>query len=143
MHRTVVLFVIAAAAGAGACANSTQYVSSWKDPTTAPFHLHHTLAVFMTTDPGMRRMVEDRLAKRLPGGIPSYQLIPDNEINRIDSVHSAVATGGFDGTVVMRLVGQQSPMNVNGLDFYGYWGYWGTAYNPSTYSNAIMYTMET
>jgi hypothetical protein len=142
MYRTIAAFVIAGGL-AGACASSTQYVSSWRDPTTAPFHLNHTLAVFMTTDPGMRRMVEDRLASRLPGGVPSYRLVPDNQINHIDSVRTVVAGQGFDGAVVMRLVGQQTPTNVSGTDFYGYWGYWGTAYDPISYSNSIMYTMET
>ena len=142
MYRRIALFMMAASVS-GACVNSTQYVSSWKDPTTAPFKLHHTLAVFMATDPGMRRMVEDRLAARLPGGIPSYRLIPDNEINHIDSVRTAIAGAEFDGAVVMRLVGQQTPQTVSGTDFYGYWGYWGTAYNPTYYSNSILYTMET
>lgn len=142
MYRTVALFVIAISV-AGACTNSTQYVSSWKDPTTAPYRLHHTLTVFMSTDPGMRRLVEDRLASRLPGGVPSYRLIPDNQINHIDSVRSALAGQGFDGAVVMRLVGEQTPQSMSGTDFYGYWNYWGTAYNPSMYTNSVLYTMET
>jgi len=65
MVRTIARLVLAGGL-LGACTNSTQYVSSWKDPTTRGFHLTHTLAVFMTTDAGMRRMVEDRLAARLP-----------------------------------------------------------------------------
>ena len=142
MYRTIALFV-AAACASSACANSTQYVSSWKDPTTATFRLRHTLAVFMTTDPGMRRMVEDRLAGSLPGGVPSYRLIADNQVNHIDSVRAAVAGQTFDGAVVMRLVGQQTPATLSTTNFYGYWDYWGTAYNPMFYSNSIVYTMET
>src|SRR5690349_1983192 len=103
MLRSVTLIALVAGI-AGACSNSTQYVSSWKDPTARAFHLTHTLAVFMTNDAGMRRMVEDRLAARLPGGMPSYRVIPDNEIQQLDSVKSLIGGGGFDGAVVMRLV---------------------------------------
>jgi len=75
--------------------------------------------------------------------VPSYRLIPDNEISQIDSVRSRIAGSGFDGAVVMRLVGQETQLNVTGTDFYGYWGYWGSAYNPVYYSTSTFYTMET
>ena len=129
MLRSIALVALAAGI-AGACSNSTQYVSSWKDPTTRSFHLTHTLAVFMTNDAGMRRMVEDRLAARLPGGMPSYRLIPDNEIRQLDSVKSHIAAAGFDGAVVMRLVDEQTTVEATVRDFYGYWGYWNSAYDP-------------
>lgn len=126
-----------------ACTNSTQYVSSWKDPTAPAFHLTKTLAVFMTTDAGMRRMVEDRLAARLPGGVPSYRLIHDTEISQLDSVRSHVATGGFNGAVIMRLVSEQTAVSASSRDFYGYWGYWSSAYDPVYYTTDKFYTMET
>lgn len=141
MRRAI---VIAALGGSivSACSNSTQYVSSWKDPTTRPFHLTHTLAVFMTSDAGMRRMVEDRLASRLPGGVPSYRLIPDADVAKLDTVKSHVTAAGFDGAVIMRLVDQQTQIT-GAQDFYGYWGYWNTAYNPVYYTTSTFYTVET
>ena len=141
MSPRIALLVIASGL-LSACANSTQYVASWKDPATPTFRLTHTLAVFMTTDAGMRRMVEDRLAARLPGGVPSYRLIPDNELQQIDSVHSHMATGGFDGVVVMRLVGESTQVT-SAQDLYGYWGYWSSAYNPVYYTTSKFYSMET
>jgi len=142
MRRAIVIAAIAGGM-ASACTNSTQYVSSWKDPTARPFHLTHTLAVFMTTDPGMRRMVEDRLAARLPGGVPSYRLIQDAELKEMDSVKSHINAAGFNGAVVMRLVNEQTQLVATGNDFYGYWGYWNTAYNPIYYTTEQLYTVET
>jgi hypothetical protein len=141
MSRTAALLLIASGF-LGACSNSTQYVASWKDPGTPSFHLNRTLAVFMTTDAGMRRMVEDRLASRLPGEVPSYRLIPDNEVQQIDSVHSHIAAGGFDGIVVMRLVGESTQVTGVSHDFYGYWGYWSSAYDPVYYTTSKFYSME-
>src|SRR5215203_699440 len=71
------LSLVAVMAITSACANSTQMVASWRDPAQAPAPLGRTLAVFMSADPGMRRMVEDKLAASLPGGTASYHLIPD------------------------------------------------------------------
>jgi hypothetical protein len=143
MYRTAAVVTLAGAMLA-ACTNSTQYVSSWKDPTAPAFHLQHTLAVFMTTDAGMRRMVEDRLAARLPGGVPSYRIVPDEQLSEIDSVRAHVVSGNFDGAVVMRLVGTETQVNVTSYPgFYGYWGYWGSAYNPVEYSTSKLYYVET
>lgn len=142
MSRSVTLLAIAGIT-VSACTNSTQYVSSWKDPTTRPFHVTHAVAVFMTTDAGMRRMVEDRMAARLPRGVPSYQIIPDSEIKQIEAVRSRLAEGNFDGAVVMRLISEATQPNASAHDFYGYWGYWGSAYNPVYYSTSTYYTVET
>ncbi len=142
MYRIAALATIAGGILVG-CTNSTRYVSSWKDPTTPSFHLQHTLAVYMTKDAGARRMVEDRLAARLPGGVPSYRVIPDAELANLDSLRSHVAAGSFDGAVVMRLTDQESVTTATSYPgFYGYWGYWNNAYGAYPYTSK-MYSVET
>jgi hypothetical protein len=126
------------------CANSTQMVATWRDPSAPMQHYHRTLAVFMSKDPGMRRMVEDKLASRLPGGVPSYTVIPDAQLGSMDSVHSRVKTGGFDGAVVMRLVNVETQVTETAAphDFYGYWNYWSYAYDPVYYTTEKLYSVE-
>lgn len=126
-----------------ACSNSTQMVASWKAPGAPVYAFNRTLAVFMTKEPGMRRLVEDKLAARIPGGVASYKLIPDAELGNIDAVRDRVASGGFDGAVVMRLIGVSTQVTETGRDFYGYWGYWGTAYDPLYYTTSTYYSVET
>jgi hypothetical protein len=142
MFRTVALLV-AATGLLSACSNSTQLVATWKQPGTAPYPLTHSLAVFMTKDAGMRRMVEEKLAARIPGGVPSYRVIPDSEVTRLDAVREHLREKGFDGAVVMRLVGMTTEVTPTGTDFYGYWGYWGTAYDPVYYTTQQVYSVET
>ena len=126
------------------CANSTQMVATWRDPSAPTQHYQRTLAVFMSKDPGMRRMVEDKLASRLPGGVPSYTVIPDAQLGSMDSVHSRVKTGGFDGAVVMRLVNVETQVTETAAphDFYGYWNYWSYAYDPVYYTTEKLYSVE-
>jgi hypothetical protein len=142
MSRTIALLV-AATGLLSACSNSTQLVATWKQPGTPPYPLTHSLAVFMTKDAGMRRMVEDKLAARVPGGVPSYKVIPDSELQRLESVREHLKTDQFDGAVIMRLVGMTTEVTPTGTDFYGYWGYWGTAYDPVYYTTQQIYSVET
>jgi len=97
----------------------------------------------MTKDAGMRRMVEDKLASRIPGEVPSYKVIPDTELQQLESVRSHLKTDKFDGAVIMRLVGMTTEVTPTGTDFYGYWGYWGTAYDPVYYTTQQIYSVET
>jgi hypothetical protein len=120
-----------------ACANSTQMVATWKDPSAPPPAFRQTLAVFMTKEPGLRRMVEDKLAGGLPGGVPSYRVITDDELTSVDSLRPRLAALGFDAAVVMRLADVSTQTSVSGdADFYGYWRYWG-------YASVPVYTTET
>jgi hypothetical protein len=127
-----------------ACVNSTQMVATWKDPGATGLHPTRTLAVFMSKEPGMRRMVEDKLAQRLPGGIPSYKVIPDEQIAGNDSLRNSLKSLGFDAVVIMRLVGvtTQTTAVSGGPDFYGYWRYWGAAYDPVYYETSELYSVE-
>jgi len=152
-HPLTFIVLGASLVGAGACApNSTQMVATWRDPTVPTVYFNKTLAVFMSKEPGMRRMVEDKLAARIPGGVPSYRVIPDNQLANLDSVRGHVLKEGYDGAVIMKLVGVTTEVNyVPGTswytgprDFYGYWGNsWGYAYDPGYYTTDQLYSVET
>ena len=137
--------VAAAAVVSGACHGTTRMVETWRDPGVAPAPLTRTLAVFMSSDAGTRRLVEDRMAGRLPGAIPSYRVIPDESVSNVDSVRAYVAGGNFDGAVMMRLVNVTTEVVDTPAypGFYDYWGYWRSAYHPYAYSVDRIYSVET
>jgi hypothetical protein len=138
------LSLVALLAISTACANSTQMVANWRDPAATAAPLGRTLAVFMSSDPGMRRMVEDKLAASLPGGTASYHLIPDDQVSNVESLRNGLAQGGYDGIVVMRLLGVSSEVNAidGNSDIYGYWRYWGYANEPISYRTDYLYSVE-
>jgi hypothetical protein len=143
MSCHLALVAVAAALVSG-CANSTQMVATWRDPLAPPVVLTRTLAVFMTKEPGLRRMVEDKLASRLPGGVPSYRIIADDQITDVASVRSRLAGQGFDGVVIMRLTDVSTETTeVGGYgDLAGYWRYWGYASGPIYYETETLYSVE-
>ena len=142
MTRPIALIAVATTLLCG-CTNSTQMVAQWRDPLAPPVAPRKTLAVFMTKEPGLRRMVEDKLASRLPGGVPSYRLIADDQIADLDAVRRRLARQGFDAVVVMRLADVSTETTaVGGGDLYGYWRYWGYAGSPVYYETETLYSVE-
>jgi hypothetical protein len=127
-----------------AACSSTQIVDSWKDPSFDPAQFRNTLVVFQHPDPGVRRRVEDEMARDIPHAVPAYQALGDNEVRDIDRVKQKVRELGFDSAVVMRLVGVDKqvtyepphPIGAPPYPYYTYdfwpawaWG-WTAAWEP-------------
>lgn len=125
---------------AAACA-TTQITSSWQDPDFARVPFSKVLVVFQSADPGLRRIVEDEMARDIPNAVPGYRVLTDDEVRDVARAKVRVREQGFDSAVVMRVVGvehEQSyvPPRVYAVpapyrDFWGYWGYgWAQVYEP-------------
>ena len=126
-----------------ATSTTTRPVRSWKNAATPSFRPTRTMVAFMTADFSMRRVVEDRLAARLPGAVASYRLIPNSELLEIDAVRGRLVTFGYDGIVVLRLAPETARPMASGTDFYTYWDGWRNAYNADSSSSSVSYALET
>jgi hypothetical protein len=134
------LLAVALALLAGACA-STRLTAVWQDPSFKDATFHKVLVVFQNADAGVRRIVEDEMARDIPGSVPAYQVLGDAELRDVERVKARVRELGFDSSVVMRVVGVERrrtyvPPSVYTVPSYyrGFWGYWGygwtTVYEP-------------
>ena len=129
-----------------ACAarsTTTRPAKSWKNVATPSFRPTRTMVAFMTTDFSMRRVIEDRLAARLPNAVASYRLIPNSELLEIDAVRGRLVTFGYDGIVVVRFTPETARRTSSGTDFYTYWDYWRNAYNADSSGTSVSYALET
>lgn len=137
-----------------ACARSTEIVNTWHDPAVEQLHFTKVLAVCMCRDAGVRRTVEDRLAQRIKNAVPAYTIIPDAELADVDKMKARVQQEGFDGAVVVRLVGiDKEHTYVPGSAYavpapygtmWGGWGYgWATAYEPGYVTEDVVVTLDT
>jgi hypothetical protein len=138
-RRSLLVAALAALVVAG-CA-STRLTSTWQDPALKDATFHKVLVVFQNADAGLRRIVEDEMARDIPDSTPAYNVLSDAELRDVDRVKARVRELGFDSSVVMRVVGverQQTyvPPEVYAVPapyrgFWGYWGYgWTTVYEP-------------
>jgi hypothetical protein len=94
-----------AAALVSACA-STAILSTWKEPGVGQVAFHKVLVLAPGRDPSIRRAAEDELVSRITRvlAVPSYTLIPDNEMGSQEAIRARAVAAGFDGAVVMRVV---------------------------------------
>jgi hypothetical protein len=114
-----------------ACAaRPTNVTTDWREPTTGTLRFQRTVAVFRDEDAQLRRQVEDRLARRLPGGVASHTLVSDAQLAAADTgaIRSALAGAGVDGVVVLRLVSVESqsssgPIATAGTPAENLWAY--------------------
>ncbi len=138
-----------------ACGPSTVITKSWRDPgtTVTPGYFKKPLVAALMKDEASRRVVEDNLAKRIPGAIPSYSVFgaTDSKLDEA-AINAKMQSGGFDGAVVVRFLSMDKETSYvpgSGVypSYYGGFGpYWRTSYNsfysPGYYTEDKVYTVE-
>ena len=123
-----------------ACASGpTPLASTWRAPEVYHAPFHRVLATFVSTDPLVRRAMEDRLAMRIPSSFPAYQAAPDLSLADREQARERLRGKLFDAAVVMRVVDVQNVRSYRpGTSWYtgypsfdDYWGSsWTVAHAP-------------
>lgn len=153
MRVSLTVATFAALVGVVACMAPTNLTASWKAPGTTQVRFNKVFVAAQSPDMTRRRAMEDILVKRIGNATPSYSLLTEAEVKDPSAVKAKLASGGFDGAVVVRFVGtEQQTTYVPGTaywgpapygGFYGYWGYgWGAAYSPGYLTTDTVVTLE-
>jgi len=126
-------FVILASALACASGSKTHLTDSWREPSTTQLAFKRTLVVYMSPNAAARHEVEDRLASRIPNGVPAYRAIPDLSHTDPAQARQQLQGQGFDGVVAMRVVAvEQTGDYVPGSNWYaskrGFDAFWGPSW---------------
>ena len=157
--RSSTVFALALALLASAGCATTDFTSTWRAPDAQPVQLagRKVAAVFMSSDVAARHVAEDALAaeitKRGAVGIPSYQLLGDENPVNADSAQALLAGAGVHGMVTMRVISQQARETYvpdqwtaapYSAGWRGYWGFgWGTVYEPGYLQTDTIVSVET
>ena len=156
-NRACALVLMAAGLGLVSCSASTSLENSWRDPTvTGPLNFNKVLVVMVTKDGATRRTVEDAIVKRITArrhveAVPSYQVLLESDLRDKEHAKQLVEAAGFDGAVVMRIVGVDKEVNyVPGTypsPYYNFWGYydyaWPAVYDPGYLQTDTIVNVET
>jgi hypothetical protein len=153
-RRSLVRCALVVAVGALAC-SSTQFKSTWRDPTAHPVALRaQPVAAFViTTNETTRRAGEDILARELSArgvrGIPGYQLTGEKPARDSEALRRKLQAAGIEGTVIMRVVDRRVELDyVPGGplygSMYGYWEFgWGMMGRPGYLETDTIVSVET
>lgn len=132
------------------CGSSTTIVDSWKNPEATAPAFRKVIAIAVLPDETNRRIVEDQVCKNFKNPnvecIRSWTIIPQDKVSDIEYAKQQITQGGFDGAVMMRLVGldEKTRHVTTGYvasyaatpyysGFYGYYGYaWPVVYSTGS-----------
>jgi hypothetical protein len=107
-RRRGALFLPIVAAALVAC-SATRLKTTWKDPGVKDIRFQKIIVFVVAKDEASRRTGEHELCQQVTSTpcVPAFAVIPDAELGDVAKVKERVDAGGFDGAVVMRLVGRR------------------------------------
>jgi len=136
IERLVTACALAAAALA-ACGSSTSIEQTWKPSNAPPPAMHQVVVVMLSRDVSTRHIAEDRMAAQLRhagvAAVQGYAVLTDDDLANRESAKARLVAAGYDGVIVMRLVGahQQLQFVPTYWDYSPGWygpGWWGPGY---------------
>jgi len=150
--RTIVGLAVVAAVFA-ACGPSTSLTAVWHTPDPIGPRFQKILMVAQIPNEGQRRTVETALVRNIPKGVASYRVLGNIDVKDSAQARAKVASEGFDGAVIVRLVGTDRQTTYTPGSAYwgaapyatvwGYWGYgWGGVYEPGYLQTEHVITLE-
>ena len=129
--------------------NNATVKDSWVAPGVTTLDFQKVAVVMVDDDVSTRRVAEDAMVQRFRErgmqAVPSYELglAPDTLVDS-NAVAEALKAQGFDGVLVMRIIGSKQETNyMPGAypdSYYSFGPYWGTAYGSTGYVETDTYT---
>lgn len=115
----------------GACANQTTLSDVWVADGLTKGQYKKIVVVGIAPDQSRRMMFEDAFAKRIKGSVASHSIISLAELADRAKVQHKLKDAGFDGAVVVRMIGVErnqttmpghaTMLSPNTGNLYGYW----------------------
>lgn len=115
---------------------STRLKATWRDPEVTSMHFRKIVAFVVAKDDALRRAGEQELCKQVKAAIcvEAFAVIPDDEVQDVAKVRDRVRSAGFDGAVVIRVVGrrvEETYVPPTPMPMWGFYGAaWPMAYDP-------------
>jgi len=122
------------------CSQSNKIYDSWKNPDATKESLKFKKVVVFAhvMKTATRKAIEDQIAGRMVNtiAVPSYKVVNDDDIGKLDVVKTKLVEQGFDGAVVLRLVNVENRESYSPGIYPNYYYSFGGYYN---YSFGYMY----
>jgi hypothetical protein len=144
--KVLVVLVIGILSACGGGSNAT-VKETWTAPGVTRLDFRKVAVVMVDKDESTSRIAEDAMVNRFRErgitAVPSYNLaIPAAAMKDGDAVKEALRAQGFDGVLVMRIVGSRTEEDYYAGSYYGssFGPYWGSAWASPGYVETDTYT---
>lgn len=96
-----------------AACSSTHITSSWRGPASGPVRFERIAALALVANETSRREAEDEMVEQIRHGtaVQGYTLFQPKELEDPEAVKAKLREGGFDGVLVLRLVGIEKDLS--------------------------------
>lgn len=138
---------------AAGCGASTEFSSTWVEPSAQPLNLDKPIVAVMVTDrDALRRSGEASMVREIEArggkGLASYSILPAGVERDTARAHEILTEAGADAVIMVRPVGKDTRVSYSpGTPYYstwGYWGYgWGSVYSPGYLRTDEIVSVET
>lgn len=150
MNKLTLIIALTLVVAISGCTVPAKIVNTYKEPGVVihPDDLEYILLAVLARNEAQRELAEDKVAKKHPKLIQSYNYFPlgagKMEITKAKRV---IKDEGFDGALVLRLVDEDNKviyasekLNVNYWDTHA--GFWSSYYEPGYYNSETSYYIE-
>jgi len=125
-----------------ACASTSTFTSTWKDPNATPleFERQKVVAAVLIKDESKRRAAEGKLAQQIAvrgaQGRSMYSMFPDATGNNEPALRAAMEAEGVKGVIVMRPINVDKKVTITETyqepSYVSFWGgYYGQGFAMS------------
>lgn len=138
----------------------TKMKSHWANPeaNASSLQFKKVLVIVAIEQPLTRKVAEDKAVSIIEAGgnahaVPSYSIIADEDVNKMDIAKAAIEGMDFDGVILIRTADSKDQRKYDEEDaaktredwagYNAFWGYygsaWGSAYNAMTTNDLTVY----
>ena len=136
-----------------ACAAQTTLYDVWFADGLKAGQYKKIVVIAIGPDQARRLAFEDAMAKRIPGSVASHELLTLGELTDRAKVQAKLKDQGFDGALVVRLIGVETSeskmpahatmLNPDTGSLYGYWDTTGPAWDRDLVLTTRSIALET
>lgn len=150
MKFNALLIALVLVMSVSACTIPAKIVNTYKEPGVVihPDDLEYILLAVMARNENQRQIAEDKIAKKYPKLIQSYNYFPLGAgATETTKAKRIIKEEGFDGVLLLRLVDEDNKIIYASekLDV-SYWdnhkGFWSDYYEPGYYTTESRYYIE-
>jgi hypothetical protein len=126
--------LVAALLAPAALAASSKIVTKYRDPDSTALKFTKIAVAVLSPDADLRRRAEGGIARRIKNAAPASTLVPDGDIKDAAVVKARLASGGFDGALLVRPLPLETEETIEEgrqytLERYTLTNYWGSSWH--------------
>ena len=124
--------------------DKSKLIHSWADPDAGNYQFTKPIVVFVMEDKEIRETAEEAIVRNVKKvqAYPSYIVLREGELKDTEKAKARLREDGYDGAIVVRLVGIESNIDYAAAPspnyYHSYYDYYNTAWLGAAYTKSYV-----